>query len=654
MISHTTSPLWVPDAARVTGSNLHRFSEELSERVGRPIQNFAQVHQLSVAEPAVFWDAAWDLCGVVASSKGETVVRPGADLAAWRFFPDASLNYAENLLSRSGTSPALLFADEGGARRVVSWDELRDQVSVMQQALAAAGVGPGDRVAAWLPNLPEAFVLLAAAASLGAVFSSCSPDFGVAGVLDRFGQIEPRVLVAADGYRYGGRSIDCLERLGELSARLPSVETTVVVAHLDERPDLAGIPRAVSLEGFTSGIAPTEPTFEQLPFDHPLYVLYSSGTTGVPKSIVHRAGGILLKHLVEHQLHCDVRAGDRMFYFTTLGWMMWNWLVSGAASGATLVLYDGNPAHPHGSALFDLADEFGVTLFGTSAKFLEAASHAGLVPRESHDLGTVRTITSTGSPLSDGGFEYVYESIKSDVHLASISGGTDLCGCLVAGDPTGPVRAGEIQVPTLGLDIDVVDAAGSSLPAPGQGELVCRSAFPSMPLGFWADESGERYRSAYFETFRGMWHQGDFASRTEAGGLVISGRSDATLNPGGVRIGTAEIYRQVEAVPEVEESLVVGQPWENDVRIVLFVRLADEYAFNDELAGRIRSGIRNGASPRHVPAVIVPVADLPRTRSGKLTELAVRDVLAGREVTNTEAIANPEALDLFRDLPELS
>ena len=654
MHSDASTPLWVPDADRIASSNLRSFGAVLGGAGGRPPENFADIHELSVSQPDVFWNAAWDTCGVIASRKGDTIVQPGPQLTDWRFFPDASLNYAENLLSHRGSEPALLFADEAGARRSLSWDELHAQVSVVQQALSGLGVGQGDTVAGWLPNLPEAHILLAATASLGAIFSSCSPDFGVAGVLDRFGQIEPKVLVAADGYHYGGRTIDCMSRLRELCAQLPSVETVVVVPYLSETPDLTGIARAVSLPGLVEGIEPREVTFEQLPFDQPLYVLYSSGTTGVPKSIIHRSGGILLKHLVEHQLHCDVRAGDRVFYFTTLGWMMWNWLVSGSASGATLVLYDGNPVHPHPGVLFDLIDEFGITLFGTSAKFIEASAKAGLIPRSSHDLSTLRTVTSTGSPLSDSGFEYVYESIKADLHLASISGGTDLCGCLVAGDPTGPVRAGEIQAPGLGMDIDVVDAAGASLPAPEQGELVCRSAFPSMPLGFWSDETGARYRSAYFESFPGMWHQGDFASWTAAGGLIIHGRSDATLNPGGVRIGTAEIYRQVEAVPEVLESLVVGQPWDNDVRVVLFVRLAEGTAFDEDLAARIRALIRSGASPRHVPAVIVPVADLPRTRSGKLTELAVRDILAGRQVVNTEALANPEALELFRDLPELS
>jgi acetoacetyl-CoA synthetase len=652
--SPITAPLWVPDQSRVDATNLRTFGAELGRRTDRPVADFAALHRLSVDHPEAFWETVWDLCGVVASHKGDRILTGGSALVDQRFYPDARLNYAENLLRRSGPEPALLFADEAGARRSLSWDDLRRAVSVTQQALARVGVGRGDRVAAWLPNIPESYVWLAATASLGAVFSSCSPDFGVSGVLDRFGQIRPKVLVAADGYHYGGGTLDCTARLADLVAGLPSVERTVVVPYVEPDPDLSAIPTAVTQDQFAADLVPRELTYEQLPFDHPLYILYSSGTTGVPKSIVHRSGGILLKHLVEHQLHCDVKPGDRVFYFTTMGWMMWNWLASGLASGATLVVYDGNPAYPTPGVLFDLADEMGITLFGTSAKFLESAAKSGLVPRSSHDLGSLRTMTSTGSPLSDSGFRYVYGSVKPDIHLASISGGTDLCGCLVAGDPTGPVRPGEIQAPGLGMAIDVVDPSGTSLEAGEQGELVCRAAFPSMPLGFWGDESGERYRAAYFDAIPGMWHQGDYACWTEAGGLVIFGRSDATLNPGGVRIGTAEIYRQVETVQEVMESLVVGQAWGNDVRIVLFVRLGEGQVLDEELERRIRSTIRSGASPRHVPAVIVAVPDLPRTRSGKLTELAVRDVLMGREVTNTEAIANPDVLGFFRDLPELS
>ena len=622
-----------------------------------------------MADPASFWSAAWDFCEVVAESRGERVIEPAAAIHDTRFFPEARLNFAANLLRRHDDAPAVIFRGEAGERRELSWAQLQSGVRRTAAALGAgAGIRPGDRVAAWLPNIPETCELMLATAALGGVFSSCSPDFGANGVVDRFGQIRPRVLVAVDGYRYGGRDFDCLERLADIASRLDRLEQLVVIPFLDPEPDLSGVPGAVLWEDFLAGggAAPpgaAPPLFAPLPFDHPLYVLYSSGTTGVPKSIVHRAGGVLLKHLVEHRLNCDVRPGDRVFYFTTAGWMMWNWLMSALASEATLVLYDGAPDPVR---LFDLTDAEGITLFGTAAGFIEATAKRGLSPRRTHRLDTLRTITSTGSPLSPEGFEYVYAEVKADVHLASISGGTDLCGCLVNGDPTAPVHAGEIQRPALGLDIDVFDDEGRPCPPGTQGELVCTNAFPSMPLGFWDDSddgpgasgdalavsAGPRYRRAYFERFAGVWHQGDYARWTANGGMVIAGRSDATLNPGGVRIGTAEIYRCLEAVPEVLESIVIGQPFGADTRIVLFVRLRGE--LTDELTRRIRDGIRSGASPRHVPARVVAVDDIPRTRSGKLTELAVRDVVCGRPVRNTEAIANPEALAQFRDRPELA
>jgi acetoacetyl-CoA synthetase len=593
-----------------------------------------------VAEPAAFWRAAWDFCGMV-GEPGEVAVATDDRFWKWRFFPEARLNVAENLLRLDGPTPAIIFRGEDGETAELTWSELRALVSRLQQALAAIGVQPGDRVAAWLPNRPETYALMIAAASIGAVFSSCSPDFGVDGVVDRFGQIEPVVLVAAPSYAYGGKRHDCLARLDEIRAALPSVRRTVVLgADWDE------------------WLAPygAEPVrFTPLAFDHPWYVLYSSGTTGKPKCIVHRAGGVLLKHLVEHQLHSDNYHGDRVFYFTTAGWMMWNWLASGLASGATIVLYDGSPFEPDGNRLFDLVDELGVTFLGISAKFLDAIAKAGVSPRHSHSLASLRTIASTGSPLLADGFRYVYEQVKPDVHLASISGGTDLCGCLVAGDPTSPVWAGEIQRPGLAMDIDVVDELGESVSAGEQGELICRTPFPSMPLGFWGDDVDDtRYRAAYFDRFPGVWHHGDFCSVTEHGGYVITGRSDATLNPGGVRIGTAEIYRVVDARADVLESIVIGQEWEGDTRIVLFVRMAADAALTDAVRAELKAEIRTQLSPRHVPAVIVAVSDLPRTRSGKLTELAVREVVHGRAVKNTEALANPEALDLFADLPELS
>jgi len=657
-------PLWRP--AHPEATNLRAFCDALENQGHERFASYTDLHDFSVADPVAFWSAAWDYCGVIAHERGERVFEPGEQIFDGRFFPDARLNFAENLLRRTDDAPALIFVGETGGRRELSWAQLRSDVARIAGALGSdVGIRPGDRVAAWLPNIPETCELMLATAALGGVFSSCSPDFGTDGVVDRFGQIRPRVLVAADGYRYGGKEFDCLARLGEIAARLPGLERIVVVPFLNPAPDLCGLPDAVTWETFggdhpASGDAPD---FVPLPFDHPLYVLYSSGTTGVPKSIVHRAGGILLKHLAEHRLQCEVHPGDRVFYFTTAGWMMWNWLMSTLASEATLVLYDGAPDPVR---LFDLTDAEGITLFGTSAGFIEATAKRGLSPRRTHRLDTLRTITSTGSPLSPEGFEYVYAEVKSDVHLASISGGTDLCGCLVNGDPTAPVFAGEIQRPALGLAIDVFGSDGRPCPPDVQGELVCTNSFPSMPLGFWGDEGpggeapegalrvtpGPRYRRAYYERFPGVWHQGDFARWTANGGMVIAGRSDATLNPGGVRIGTAEIYRCLEAIPEVLEAIVIGQPWQGDTRIVLFVRLRGE--LTGELTRRIRERIRADASPRHMPARVVAVDAVPRTRSGKLTELAVREVVCGRPVHNTEAIANPEALEQFRDRPELA
>jgi acetoacetyl-CoA synthetase len=648
-----TDPLWVPSAERVAASNLRAFTASVAARWGRELDGYEGVHRWSVEAPEELWSSVWDFAGVI-GEPGDTVIAPADEIWRTRFFPNGSLSYAENLLRRNDDTPAMAFVREDGERATVTWRELHDLVSRLQQALRGAGVGAGDRVAAWLPNVPEAYALLLATSSIGAVFSSCSPDFGAEGVLDRFGQIAPTVLVAVDGYHYDGRQFDCLDRLRTLRPKLPSVQTVVVLGSIEASPDLDGIDDAIPWHEWLEPHLSAPVMFEQLPFDHPLYVLYSSGTTGLPKCIVHRAGGILLKHLVEHQLQCDVKPGDRVFYFTTTGWMMWNWLASGLASEATLVLFDGAPMHAGSTPLWNLADELGVTLFGTSAKFIDSCSKLGLRPRDDVDLATLRTITSTGSPLVEEGFEYVYRDVKADMHLASISGGTDLCGCLVAGDPTGPVWAGEIQRPGIGMAIDVFDEDGRSV-GPGQpGELVCTAAFPSMPLGFWDDPDDMRYRAAYYERFPGAWHQGDFAEWTEHGGVVIRGRSDATLNPGGVRIGTAEIYRQVEALEGVLESLVIAQEWHDDVRVVLFVVLRDGVELDAPLVTRIKQQIRAGASPRHVPARIVAVTDLPRTRSGKLSELAVRAVVHGQTVKNVEALANPESLEQFRDLAQLA
>jgi len=643
-VSEPRQQLWAPAHERVVGTSLHRFERWIAERhsldlPGDPAGDYTAVHHWSTANPAEFWAEAWDYCGMV-GQRGERLAVPAenpAELWRWRFLPDATLNVAANLLGSPSDDVAMLYRGEDGESIDVTRRELHDMVGRIQRLLLESGVSSGDRVAAWLPNRPETYAVMLAAAGLGAVFVSTSPDFGTAGVLDRFGQVDPAVLFAAPGYAYSGRYHDCTKRLGDIASALHGLRRTFTVE-----------------PGWLDGVEPAEPVFEPLPFDHPWYVLFSSGTTGKPKCIVHRSGGVLLKHLVEHQLHCDVRPGDRVFYFTTAGWMMWNWLASALASDACLVLYDGSPVHPGAGRLWELADATETTLFGTSAKFVDGCANAGVRPADDHDLGSLRTVTSTGSTLSPEGFAWVYDNVKADLHLASISGGTDLCGCLVAGAPTLPVHAGEIQVPALGLDIDVFDSAGHTVADGKEGELVCRTPFVSMPLRFANDPGDERYRAAYFERFNGVWHHGDFVSRSETGGYVISGRSDATLNPGGVRIGTAEIYRRVDTMAEIDESVVIGQAHEGDTRVVLFVKMAAELQLDDDLRDRIRSRIRSEVSPRHVPAVIAEVADIPRTRSGKISELAVRDVVAGRSIDNSEALANPEALEQYRSHPALT
>ena len=535
----------------------------------------------------------------------------------------------------------------------MSWTELNAAVSLAQQALKAQGVGEGDRVAALLPNMPEAIIGLLAASSLGAIWSSASPDFGVQGVLDRFGQIEPKVFIACDGYWYNGKALPIGDKVSEILEKIPSIECALVVNYLGD-PDgvLKRSNRAQSWDQALGAFQVEEVEFTPLPFSHPLFILYSSGTTGTPKCIVHSAGGALIQQMKEHQLHCDLRDGEKLFYFTTCGWMMWNWLVAGLASGATLALYDGSPFYPSGNILFDYADEAGIDVFGTSAKFIDSVKKAGLRPRDTHKLSTVRMITSTGSPLAPESFDFVYEAIKPYVHLASIAGGTDICSCFVLGNTLSPVYRGEIQGPGLGMAVDVFDDAGEHMDT-GKGELVCTKPFTSIPVGFWNDPDGSKYHNAYFARFPGVWHHGDFAEWTEHGGIIIHGRSDATLNPGGVRIGTAEIYRQVEQLEEIKEAIVIGQDWDNDVRVVLFVVLREGLSLEDGLRQKIKSKIRAGASPRHVPALILQVPDIPRTKSGKITEIAVRDIVHGRGVKNKEALANPEALEFYSNIEEL-
>jgi acetoacetyl-CoA synthetase len=593
----------------------------------------------------------------VRGERGERVLLNADRMPGARWFPDARLNFAENLLRKRDEDDAIVFWGEDKVLNRLTHAELYRAVAHLAAALRDQGVEPGDRVAAYMPNMPETVIAMLAAASLGAVFTSASPDFGVQGVLDRFGQTAPKVLVAVDGYHYAGKQIDCMGKLAEIAAGLPSLKRVVVVPYVHATHQLGGIAHARMLADF---VAPfhntTEIAFAALPFDHPLYIMYSSGTTGVPKCIVHGAGGSLLQHIKEHQLHADVRAGDRLFYFTTCGWMMWNWLVSGLASGATLLLYDGSPFAAGGSILFDYADAEGMTHFGTSAKFIDAAAKAGLKPRETHRLDSLRAMLSTGSPLVAEGFDYVYRDIKQDLCLSSISGGTDILSCFVLGCPILPVWRGEIQCRGLGMAVEVFDDDGQAV-REEKGELVCLKPFPSMPIGFWNDADGSRYHAAYFESYPGIWCHGDFCEITRHDGLIIHGRSDATLNPGGVRIGTAEIYRQVERLDEVVESLVIGQDWPpdapGDVRVVLVVKLREGLRLDDALIDRIRRTIREHTTPRHVPARVVQVDDIPRTKSGKIVELAVRNVVHGRPVKNLEALANPQALDSFRDRPEL-
>ncbi len=647
-------PLWRPSEAGMAATLMRAFMREAAKRSGQELPDFDALHAWSVADPAAHWDLMWDYAGVVAETKGERIIADADKMPGARFFPDARLNYAENLLRQTGGAPALIMGREDGLRDEWSWDELRAFTAKVAHALDMHHVGEAERVAAYLPNMPEAIGAMLGAAAGGRVWSSCSPDFGVQGVLDRFGQIEPKIMFTVDGYCYGGKRIDIRPKVADVMRGLDTCDWVVVIPFLEEEPDLTGIPRAISLADFLSWSEPARLEFKQLPFDHPLYILYSSGTTGAPKCIVHKAGGILMKHYSEHLLHTDVHVGDRLFYFTTLGWMMWNWLAGGLASGATLMLYDGSPFHPGPNVLWDFIAREKVTIYGTSAKYIDAIAKEGLKPRQTHDLSAMRAMLSTGSVLVPEAYDYIYADIMPNGQMASVSGGTDLCGCLVSGNPLGPIWRGEIQCKALGLDIRVLDEDGKPAAIGEKGELACLNAFPSMPLGFWNDPEDERYRAAYYERFPGAWHQGDYAAETEHGGLMIYGRSDATLNPGGVRIGTAEIYRQVEQLNDVVEGLVIGQDWDNDTRVVLFVRLRDGLDLDADLERLIKTRIREGASPRHVPARIVQVTDIPRTRSGKIVELAVRDVVHGRPVKNQEALANPEALDQFRDRKELT
>ncbi len=643
-------PLWRPNLLTVGDTRMAMFMQAMGH--GR----YADLWQWSVERPEEFWSRLWDFCGAVGEKGTEILVdrdrMPGA-----RWFPEARLNYAENLLQRRDDSEALVFWGEDKVRQRMTRAQLYAEVARFQSFLVAAGVGEGDRVAGYLPNLPETLVAMLATTALGAIWSSASPDFGVQGVLDRFGQIEPRVLVCVDGYWYNGKAVDCLEKNAEVVAQMPSLVKTVVVPYLADRPEIGAIANAIGWNDIAAFDAQREVIFNRVAFDHPLFIMFSSGTTGVPKCIVHCHGGVLLQHLKEHQLHSDVGPGDRLFYFTTCGWMMWNWLVSGLACGATLLLYDGSPFAARGKVLFDLAEAEKMTHFGTSAKYIDAAAKLGLTPGTTHDLGALRAMFSTGSPLSPEGFDWVYREIKQDILLASISGGTDIVSCFVLGNPVLPVYRGEIQCRGLGMAVNVFDDEGRPVRAQ-KGELVCTRPFPVMPVGFWNDPDGRKYHAAYFERFENIWCHGDFSELTAHDGVIIYGRSDATLNPGGVRIGTAEIYRQVEQLPEILESLVIGQDWppgkNDDVRVVLFVKLQEGHMLDAALVERIKKQIRDNTTPRHVPARVVQVQDIPRTKSGKIVELAVRNVVHDQPVKNVEALANPEALEFYRNRAELA
>jgi acetoacetyl-CoA synthetase len=643
----TSEPLWRPSPERAAATQIMQLARARGFSGETAV---AELWRWSVAEPEAFWGGLWRDADVRAGHPADAILVDGERMPGARWFPGATLNFAENLLRRDDTGPAIVFRGEDGSRRELSWATLRGEVQGLAAALARDGVGVGDRVAAWLPNLPETIVTMLATSSLGAVFSSCSPDFGARGVLDRFGQIEPKVLVTVDGYRYAGKRIDIRDKVADVLAELPGLRRLVVVPFLGEGP--GSLSDGVAWEAYLDR-DPAPLAFARLPFDHPLYILYSSGTTGQPKAIVHGQGGTLLQHLKEHRLHTDIRPGEQLFYYTTCGWMMWNWLASGLAAGATLVLFDGSPFHPGPEVLWDIAEAERVAIFGTSAKYIDALKKAGLRPGATHDLSRMRAVLSTGSPLLPESFDYVYDAIKRDVQLASISGGTDIVSCFVLGNPAGPVWRGEIQMRGLGLAVDVWGDDGRPLRGE-KGELVCTRPFPCMPVGFWNDPGGARYRKSYFERFPGVWHHGDYAELSDHDGVVIHGRSDAVLNPGGVRIGTAEIYRQVEQLDEVLEAVCVGQDWDGDVRVVLFVRLRPELALDAALAERLRRQIRNNCTPRHVPAKILQVHDIPRTLSGKISEIAVRDTIHGRPVKNAEALANPGALDLYRGLPELA
>ena len=647
-----SEPLWKPSDDRIRSTNMYRFMTEINDRYGTSFNEYNELWQWSVDNIPELWETIWDFMDIVHSRKYDAVLGNGNMMPGAKWFPGAELNFAQNLLRYRDEHQAIIFRSEKNETVSLTYSELYDKVARLARSMRDMGITRGDRIAGFMPNMPEAIIAMLASASIGALWSSCSPDFGIKGVLDRFGQIEPRLIFTANGYWYNGKPFNSIERISDILKDLPSVEKVIVVPYTEKEPDISPVSNAVMFNDFVSNMDGLEIEFEQLPFEHPLYVMYSSGTTGLPKCMVQSAGGILIHHMKELSLHTDVKREDRIFYFTTCGWMMWNWVTSSLALGATVVLFDGSPFYPKPGALFRLAEDTGMTIFGTSARYITALEKVGLRPKENFDLTSLKAMLSTGSPLHSGEFEYVYREIKDDLCLSSISGGTDLNGCFAAGNPMGAVWPGELQCRCLGMNVQAFDIHGE--PVLGeQGELVCTSPFPSMPIYFWNDPEGEKYHKAYFDVFPGVWRHGDYIEVTEHKGLIVYGRSDTTLNPGGVRIGTAEIYRQMAAIEEVADSLVIGQEWKDDVRVVLFVKMAEGEELNDELEERIRKTIRKNASPRHVPKKIIQIGDIPYTINMKKVELAVKKIIHGKEVRNQDALKNPGALKLYEDIPEL-